>query len=602
MIVRTICFVLVLLAGVGLVFFSSDYRGSASRSPGDVLPHTSGDERRASREALKPLRGEVTSIKGNGVGNAVVEVLDVESLQSGATWGSDCRVQRIADEYGAFELERVLFHGPWVLIRASKDGWRSLPNVIDLESTEPETIVHLSLTTPPWIEGHVVDEGAAPVIGASVGYRAHSRATLEESTTTSTNGFFRLKRPDAGSREIVVTSIGRSVDRQFHVDSQSVGPLTIATKRGHTLIGRVISATTKEPIKGVRVHALRSRAAPAESDAEGTFRIEGLSGGHYELSVVTGGAHVWREVGRPKVVLSTDLGTTIEVQEVTPLLGMISLSEQDEPPKATVTLLAVAIEDGTVSRVAEVESSSDGIFVLSVPEGSCWATTEFRLLVKADNCAPILTDVIEFPVSLRVSPLRISLDVGLELHGKVFAARKPLKDALVELYRRSASGEIISFPLTQTRTEADGSYLLRGGHRAGSDLLFAMSRAGGEAAILRSDLESYDFNLRGEVPRGVVLLGETRAQYTVVTLVPIDRGDLPDRQFHLVTDRNGHILPGVKIPNGRYRAELRMTRGWEAPRSPTGYAAMFDRLLRPNENDNIVVVGGGEMNIRLPRN
>ncbi len=150
------------------------------------------------------------------------------------------------------------------------------------------------------------------------------------------------------------------------------------------ITGKIIDATTQEPLPGVNIVVIEKTASGASTDSEGQFRIANLAVGTYSLQITCVGyeRHIVTNVvvstGRQTPVSVKLLQTVIEGEEITTQSNYFGRAQQMAPlstnvfDRAEVRRTPGAIQD--VQRVVQVlpgvASSTDNINELIVRGGA----------------------------------------------------------------------------------------------------------------------------------------------------------------------------------------------------------------------------------------
>ncbi len=244
--------------------------------------------------------------------------------------GKDVSVRAGAD--GAFSLQAGA-SGPLRLQVVSADGylpfapaWGTSP--IELVSRPQVRLRDLVIYLTPAIdyEGHVEDAEGKPAPGAQVrllGTRAGEQALLpiRDLFVADDRGRFSFRAPDEAVLEAHVPGAppGRArVDRKVQLTHQLVLRLgTPRQTRSGRIAGRVTDPAGKpvaqalvaaEPLGGDEPDAWPDTRVQVETDGEGRFALEGLSGADYAVVVNRAGL---APAVAPRVAVGSDLSLTL---------------------------------------------------------------------------------------------------------------------------------------------------------------------------------------------------------------------------------------------------------------------------------------------------
>jgi protocatechuate 3,4-dioxygenase beta subunit len=162
------------------------------------------------------------------------------------------------------------------------------------------------------VSGRIVDATGGPIAGALITVRAALPSEHASNITSDESGRFALSVPE-GAIDLGVQSEGyaRAV-RSLQAPAQG---LTIMLLPGSSISGRVVARGTRRPLPDVLVsahpeHSPGAGAGQVLSDADGSFRIDGLTSGTYAVQALSGSA-----VSEPvQAILGvTDTSTELEI-------------------------------------------------------------------------------------------------------------------------------------------------------------------------------------------------------------------------------------------------------------------------------------------------
>jgi protocatechuate 3,4-dioxygenase beta subunit len=240
------------------------------------------------------LRGTVTEDNGVALATATVCARQMsDSTGEDSTMTPRCTMVGVDGKYALADLAP----GRW-MVSATAPG--HLPGVHSfaggmretfLGAQDARTDVNIALQLGgARLEGHVVDAEGVAIVGATVTIES---GLADLVVTSDEQGAFTA---DVGSG---LASI--SAEHPGYADSlaEGVAPtsMRIVMLRETVLAGRVIDAATQLPVAGARVRpggsdevSWASNAESALTDADGRFRIEGLTSGRYRPSAEAIGA------------------------------------------------------------------------------------------------------------------------------------------------------------------------------------------------------------------------------------------------------------------------------------------------------------------------
>jgi protocatechuate 3,4-dioxygenase beta subunit len=258
-----------------------------------------------------PIAGRVFGPNSEGVKEA-----NVIAIAYGSNTSS--RGEALTDEDGNFQIEGLAQGSYMLMIQAKGYRQRQQHRVqigdlnLQIEMIRQGTLIGrvVDQTTGKPIESfklHLLHVNTAvPIQGsATVNYEP---TEVKETIKGSADGSFTLVGVDAGLFALKVTAIGyasRVTDNFSVVDGQENPPLTIGLTKGGTIKGRVVDASSGQPIAGVQVTsrdgdlteamvvdqfiqdmvATRTTERKARTGADGFFELKLLNPGRYRLQL-----------------------------------------------------------------------------------------------------------------------------------------------------------------------------------------------------------------------------------------------------------------------------------------------------------------------------
>lgn len=363
--------------------------------------------------------------------------------------------------------------------------------------------VELSLERAGRVAGRV-HSGGRPLAGATVIVDRESGGRGANVKETDANGEYLLDTLGAGSHELTVRKQGyvsRSITLNVEVGKEVRRDVELS--RGRELHGRVIDAAGK-PVPGVEVYPARAAgrgrfeyAPHVTTDAEGAFRVEGLSDDVYRISA--------RKQGYAESTVEVDPATattvTITLQHGGTLTGRVSGLPPAELPYVVATAMGrppnVFTAHGTVD--------ASGAFTISgVKDGDVQVSAQHT----RGSRQRITSDV---KVVAGTAPfVELDFNSGFAIRGRVTHRGAPVKG----MVHFASSGRDNSGGSTTAEIRADGTYETRlaasGQHRV--MVVLQNSSAGTIEAgkvDIRGDM-THDIDVSGASIRGRVVDAATR--------------------------------------------------------------------------------------------
>ncbi len=441
------------------------------------------------------LEGRVVASKGAPIEGASVQVQPrMGDFGFESSWRSDQEAQTDAD--GRFRIAD-LRRGARVELAVSHPDYGSA-EVAEVEVPPAEPLL-IELRPLGGLEVRVVDADGTPLPGASVGSYSEHRVSLGGSQSGGTASFARYGETDgegrllvrfgAGPVNLLVGKPGYEERRlpAVEVPGGRTAQLEVVLRpaASATLVGRVADDRGR-PLPGFQVQAERvvadggdgwpgamSWREPATTDAEGSYRVDGLAAGEYAVRAQGPG----QRSAEGRVALST--GTRrldLVVASGTQVSGRVLDGAGLPVARATAQLAG----DGGPGRWAT--TAGDGSFLLeAVPDGS------YRLTARAAGFA----EEEALPVEVAGAPV-----TGLEVRLRRAAGRvtgrllglEPEEIAAARVHaaaaesRRGVPGEV----------SADGSYRIEG--------------------LAAGEWQVYAGSERGAVASGTVVLGDGESE------------------------------------------------------------------------------------------
>lgn len=257
------------------------------------------------RPARVTVQGRVTSVHGQPIGGASVEVL----------WPSPERA--LTDETGSYRIDAVDLLPTGGQLEVSAPGYRRVSR--EIAAAESPLLVDVTLARSLVLEGRLIDQHGSAVSGLHVFFEGQLCATTGE------DGAFRLESFPEGEHKVVVSRplefqarFGRQSPERVRADH---GPVTITMERlagDVSLVARCVDAASGEPLEPVDFALLKIGTDGSPSDfahpvpRSGNVTADHLTFGQWRLSVRTSGGHrtahdFVAEPGHPEVNLRLEL-------------------------------------------------------------------------------------------------------------------------------------------------------------------------------------------------------------------------------------------------------------------------------------------------------
>jgi uncharacterized GH25 family protein len=346
------------------------------------------------------LAGTVVDAEGNPVAGALVECYQSDNMRpplSGAETEAKERVT--TDATGAFDfrlpsVSTVLF--------ARKPGLAPAWTQYRL-LTKDRTEERLPLTAATTVSGVVVDEADKPVANAEVWvcYACCERRSGDGRTSwagyfggkplrdclsarTTAEGKFVIQGfPAETAADLAVSTPGKALREQKR---EYLGPDTMCCQAGQqdvrlvveqagSVAGKVVAKETGQPVAGMKLslRSIRPGSAgsrhnePAQSDADGTFRLADVAAGTYELHATsdTNAAAKWVAESVPVTVEAGQTASDVKVSaQRGGVLEVAVLNKNDHQPipQASIYAYKKGYQGGG-------SSGTDGLAQLRLPAG-----------------------------------------------------------------------------------------------------------------------------------------------------------------------------------------------------------------------------------------
>lgn len=345
-----------------------------------ALAHGQVSQQAQPSEPVKKARieGSVVSLAGGPIPRATIRLSSPARIQDGVA-SPGAAYSATSDDAGKFVIEDIDPGGNFQL-SAQRTGYvnarygaRSVNSPgapLVLEAGASLKGITLTMTPQGVVTGRVTDATGDPIQGVMValmrrGYQRGVRQMVPSNTaTTNDQGEYRIANLSSGryylnasSRNIADIAGANTSLPTFYpnaVDAQGAAPIDVAvgqelrgidirlrqgrafTVRGKALdaagaplVNAILSAMPKEPgTSAVTALALRSQA---QTRADGSFEIRGLTSGAYTVQIVTPQAGTTRNVGRAEInVADQDVGgLVLTVSPGAKVTGTVRLEDGD---------------------------------------------------------------------------------------------------------------------------------------------------------------------------------------------------------------------------------------------------------------------------------
>jgi protocatechuate 3,4-dioxygenase beta subunit len=357
--------------------------------------------------------------------------------------------------------------GVSVALRFLAAGLPSVRFTGPFDSSEENSLFDIQVPSASGTSGRVVDEAGKPVAGARV-FVVASETTFDGDSRyigesrTGADGAFVVPNAPEGARVVLVRAPGFVPVTRVQIEAKS--DERISLQRGGTVRGAVLDVSGK-PAAGVIVTA---EEVAAQTDAQGNFRMTGVSAGAHRLQAL------WKEdfVARKdsvRVKKGEETEASLKLRLGSAIPGTV-VEEGTRKPVAGVRVSAYASTGfgGFARRRAErmVRTDARGRFRLP-------GLAPARYAVEAAREGYLSASVAGVSASGKsVPPANLALRKAASISGKVTDEKgQPVAGARVRitremgirrLLRGAASNPAALFGGQGVLTVADGSFRLRG--------------------------------------------------------------------------------------------------------------------------------------------
>jgi protocatechuate 3,4-dioxygenase beta subunit len=389
--------------------------------------------------ALLSPPGGITGQITNAVGGSTIPSTEIAILQGGAVVAST-----MTDSNGVYTVS-TLAPGSYT-VQAHAASFQNGSQTATIVAGQT-AIVNIALApSPATITGHVTDTSVPPhtITGATIAVLDNGIAVA--TTVTETDGSYTISGLPPG------TYLVRASSPLFETASAgaSVSPGGTATvdfalqSSPGFLTGTVTDSATHLAIASVSIDLFQGSTlvASTTTDANGTYRIDGLSSGSYTARA-TATLYQAQSLG---AILTSGAETTVDfVLAVNP--GTIYGTVMDQSTGQPLPNITVEVFQDTI-LVASTQTDIDGNYSI----GSL-APGTYTVLAKDGYQTQILGATVGAGEHVLVS-FQLLANPGT-INGTVVAASNPVGGATVDLLQETTI-------LASTMTSSDGTYTLSG--------------------------------------------------------------------------------------------------------------------------------------------
>ncbi len=555
------------------------------------------------------LRAGAHALHGRLVGPGGAPFVGDLALQAGGEGAA--RAVETVD--GAFRFER-LPAGRYRILAAVPGhlSWRSAWIVVPRAGA-----LDLSMALAVALHGRVVSEAdGTPIPGATVAVRVgtvREGERLRTRSTTGPDGTFAVRVEDAA--RVSVSAAGfASAAASWKRGMRDDAPFEIALAAPGRVSGRVVRARDGSPVSGVRIRLRRgggtSGSVPGrmvESAADGTFAIDGLAPGEYDIFVLGGGwasdalASMSRDEHEPlRVLVDGDEIADIELRVVTTATLACRVTEPDGAPVVGAVVVATPstwhLGGRWPSTVAVLTDAHGVARVADMPAG-----IQHTMHIRAvDGRSAQLTAMpTDDPA---VPPLEIPLDALRSVLVRVVDADggEPVPGAQVTVEDEERTAWWFGYP--SAITGKDGTATLR--PATGGDARIDVAVRGCLVAVWTeapADIEE-PWEVEVRVPRGRTTIGwvlrpdcEPAARIDIEVRDPYASGDSEPLLRTRTGSDGAFVVAGIALETVALRVTglvdgVPHSGGWEVPRSQTEVEYVLGAVSDSEEQNDAVVV------------
>lgn len=338
---------------------------------------------------------------------------------------------------------------PWRRLMAVARHPESIPETRAINLATTDSLV-MTLRKGGVVFGTVKMEDGTPAAGAQIlGWDPEASALSAE------DGSFELKGQPFGKVRIQaikgsLTSIPTQEDAPMleMKDGERLGPLELILHEGRELRGKITSLEDGKPMPGLKLMFMSDLAARiTQTNARGRYRIQGLSMGKYNISIMRGETHLMQIQHE----ISPDSKDELNIAVVAPTLLYGTVLED-----ATGRPVPYAAVHSTFTGTQAIADEAGRYELVVTPGMSISLMGSHDRLV---SLQPLEIAPEKIVVNKRSGPFDLRLQPGVSLRGKVTsnATSQPIAKARV-----SFSANQSGYMPPQVQTDSQGVYILDG--------------------------------------------------------------------------------------------------------------------------------------------
>ncbi|HEX3128346.1 MAG TPA: carboxypeptidase regulatory-like domain-containing protein [Thermoanaerobaculia bacterium] len=519
------------------------------------------------------VEGRVLSPAGKPVVGATIELAEEEGAGM-----FRIPVAAMSDGDGRYRLDGIK---PGTrTFQATHPGYRRA--VRDLEVRPGENALDLSLEGGVEVRGRVVDDGGAPVPGASVSLREGWRSWDLPRGTSGADGSFTLTGVADGNYHLSAQKEGYAIDpdgEDVTVAGSSVGGLEVKLSRGGTVTGQLLGLDFTD-LSQVQISSdsMSWRGGGGTVRPDGTYRIENLAPGKRRIiaSLRDGSRQAEGQVEIEPGVSETRLD--LDFGQGAMLTGRVL--RNGEPLSSAM----VSLNGPGANRWGQTdhegrfrfEALPDGRYELAVSTGG--GTRHEENVDMAGDDRDLLIDLRAVAVSGRVTDA---------------ADRSPIAGASVVLLpREGGAGEAGRFFPVETSTDSRGA--------------FRLADVAEGAWKLRVTQEGYapaeeEVVVETAPVEGVELALQATEGVTLEVVLP--NGRPPSEVRSAVLDSSGRLVSTGRHTvreGGRVRISSVAPGSWELILDTDGWAPVSVPVTAPGDAGRVVLAQPGAVRVEVP--
>lgn len=480
-------------------------------------------------------------------------------------------LQPVRSDDGSFEIANVPA-GPTEIV-AESAGYVTGTTSVTVEEGKASEEITILLEPGTRVFGRVSSPEGMPLAGASVSMESDEDSALpmiarrSAAGTTDANGEYAISGVAAGERSFRATHDSYPpITKEANVSGREMR-LDIQLGRGTDVVG-VVVREGGAPVAGAQVSASTTQqgagSKSATTDANGNFRIEGLTPGRYSFFVRSGGA--------TETLRDVDIATAgplrIEMKTGGVISGRVTGLEPSEISSATVSA-------NTSSANSSAPVRSDGTFrIEGAPAGSVRVFASSGGFERRRTTTPKVVELAPGGETF----VDLEFTRGNRVTGRVTRGGAPVDGANVSFQPKAGT----TVPqVASARTTSDGSYSVDG-LEDGTYTVFVMDQRTFSSHFAEYEVRgggTFDIQMSSGSIRGRVIDRQTQEG---VPGVAVSLDITEQQRFRLppmTTDATGAFrIDGVSSGNYRLRA------------TKNGYG---------HEAMDVVIAGDGEQEVEI---